>query len=424
MLVFDRQEYDLTYVRYRGAYGPVHDLTAGVALSRTGEQRSQHDAIADMVERERDRVLGVSAYARATFSPWRVGAATLHGAVGVDGYREGLASEAAIEARDRTNALLRGKFLDGSSQAALGAHGVAELRVGERVSFDMGLRLSANRARVSADPESGASGFVMWQTLPVGSAGVVTRVAGPVSLAVHVDRAFRAPNLYDLTARSSSAGPGYQLPNPALEAETAGSLEAGIQVRSRRLVADVFGYVSNLRDFITREQTSCPPELADRCGDADAVFRAVNADAAAIRGLEAAARLELGAGLSLLGSATWTRGDARFADGMSEPLPKVPPLHGAAMLSKQGARVVASLALRWALPQRRLSPLDVADSRIPPGGTPGHAIFDARIGMDLRDGLRATLVLENLFDRPHRVHGSGVDGAARGVVVGILSEIR
>ena len=87
-------------------------------------------------------------------------------------------------------------------------------------------------------------------------------------------------------------------------------------------------------------------------------------------------------------------------------------------------RVAASLALRWALPQRRLSPLDVADSRIPPGGTPGHAIFDAHIAMDLRDGLRATLALENLLDSPHRVHGSGVDGAGRGVVVSIISEMR
>lgn len=177
---------------------------------------------------------------------------------------------------------------------------------------------------MSADPESGAPGFVRWQMLPVGSAGLVARVLGPVSLAVHVDQAFRAPNLYDLTASSGSAGPGYQLPNPALEAETARSLEAGIQVRSRRVVADVFGYVTDLRDFITREQTSCPPELADRCGDAGAVFGAVNADAAAIRGLEAAARLELGAGLSLLGSATWTRGDARLAGGMTEPLPRAP----------------------------------------------------------------------------------------------------
>jgi outer membrane receptor protein involved in Fe transport len=343
-LVFDRQEYDLTYLRYRGAFGPVHDLTAGVALSRTGEQRSQRDAIADMVERERDQVLGVSAYARAAFSPWRIGAATLHGAVGVDGYREGLASEAAIETGDRTDALLRGKYLDGSSQGALGAHGVAELWLGERVSFDVGLRLSANRARVSADPESGASGFVTWQTLPVGSAGVVARMAGPVSLAVHVDRAFRAPDLYDLTARSSGAGPGYQLPNPALEAETAYSLEAGFQVRSPRLVADLFGYATNLRDFITREQTSCPPELADRCGDAGAVFRAVNADAAAVRGLEAAARLELGAGLSLLGSATWTRGDARFAGGMTEPLPKVPPLHGVASARFADVRRASTLS--------------------------------------------------------------------------------
>lgn len=40
------------------------------------------------------------------------------------------------------------------------------------------------------------------------------------------------------------------------------------------------------------------------------------------------------------------------------------------------------------------------------------------------NGMRATLALENLFDSPYRVHGSGVDGAGLGAVLSIAGALR
>ncbi|ACY18791.1 TonB-dependent receptor [Haliangium ochraceum] len=423
-LVFDHQDYDLSYVRFRDSDSALGTLSLGLALARTGEERSQRDSAEATIERERDTLWALSGYARAALPAWRRGTATVRLSAGLDAHHESLASAAAVEMSGQTQPLARGKFLDGSSQAAMAGYGLVELALGEAVNFDAGLRLSTHRARIGADPESGAPAFTARQTLPVANAGASLRVAAPVYLLVHAAQAFRAPNLYDLTAQSGGSGPGYQRPNPALVAETARSLEVGVQVRHPRLSGELFAYRSHLRDFITRRESECPLELAARCGDAEAVFRAVNADTASIRGVEAALRAELGAGARVHASATWTRGDARSAAGMSEPLPKIPPLRGAAVLSAERMSGFGAVAVRWALPQRRLAPRDRADARIPDGGTPGYAVVDARLGAALGDGWRATLMLENLFGTPYRVHGSGVDGPGRGVVLGLEAELR
>lgn len=48
--------------------------------------------------------------------------------------------------------------------------------------------------------------------------------------------------------------------------------------------------------------------------------------------------------------------------------------------------------------QDRLSPGDIDDPRIPEGGTPGYAVFNLGGGVRIRNGLEATLWIENLGD--------------------------
>jgi iron complex outermembrane receptor protein/hemoglobin/transferrin/lactoferrin receptor protein len=98
------------------------------------------------------------------------------------------------------------------------------------------------------------------------------------------------------------------------------------------------------------------------------------------------------------------------------PLSRIPPANGTVEV-----RAVAPLgfyggwALRWALEQTRLSVADRSDYRIPNGGTPGYAVFDLRAGFRFRRNVVVTVVLENVMNRPWRSHGSGVNGAGRGV---------
>ena len=45
--------------------------------------------------------------------------------------------------------------------------------------------------------------------------------------------------------------------------------------------------------------------------------------------------------------------------------------------------------------------------RIPPGGTPGYAVFNLKYGHQLTEALLLTLALENVTDEEYRIHGSG-----------------
>lgn len=285
-LVFDEQRHDLSYVRYQGDHGAIHDLDAGVALGRMREQRSTTETTAmtaSTVEREDDALWNLSAYARAALRPRRLDRFTLHTAVGVDAHQELLSSESAVNSDGMLLPRARGKFLDGSTHGSVAASGFGELRLGSALSATMGMRLSAVRSRVAADPETGAAPFTSSQLVPVTSAGARVRIAGPVSAVVNVDQGFRAPNLYDLTAQSGDAGPGYQLPNPALTAESSLTIEAGLKIEASRVQASGFVHRTRIRDFITREAAICPAALADRCGDSATVFRTTNASRRAAR---------------------------------------------------------------------------------------------------------------------------------------------
>ncbi len=64
-----------------------------------------------------------------------------------------------------------------------------------------------------------------------------------------------------------------------------------------------------------------------------------------------------------------------------------------------------------------LSSRDRADvQRIPPGGTPGYAIWTVRGGWDLGERRTLSAAVENLTDEDYRIHGSGLNQPGRNFV--------
>ncbi len=428
---FDEQFYDLGYLRYAADHGPVRELDVGLAFARTHERRSRHRGDRDLILRERDRVLTVGLTARASTPTWRFAdAGAFRVSYGSDLYVDSLASDASDETMSSgaITERARGKYLDGSTYLSAAAFGFGELVLDDTTSVTFGARANAVRAGVAADPEGMTDAFSQWQTLPVVSGSVRVRLAPSVFVVAGAEQGFRAPNLDDLTAISSE-GPGFQIANPDLSAESSLTLETGVQVRHRRVWVNAFTYATFIEDFIGRTATECPAGLADRCGESDNVFTLVNADAAAIRGAEVAARAQLPLGMRVFGSVTWTEGEKRPDDlpaaEPGAPLSKMPPVHGVVgiRVDVDRRKYFAELVGRWALGQDRLSAADIADPRIPPGGTPGYGVLDLRAGARVSRNLRATLAVENLFDDRYRVHGSGVDGAGFGVVIGLAGTI-
>jgi len=185
---------------------------------------------------------------------------------------------------------------------------------------------------------------------------------------------FRAPNLNEAVMLGDT-GKYFHVPNDDLGPERSDTVELAGQARIWRITAGLAGYVSMLHDLIN-----------------------VSAD--------------LGRGFSLAGSLAFTWGKEKVAGGPDEPLTRIPPLFGQLKLryDRSGVvdgRIFVEGYVRAAGEQDRLSPEDVSDARIPPGGTPGWWTANLRFGY-MTTYTTWALALENVANEAYKYHGSGV----------------
>ncbi len=434
-LTYEEQFRTLAYLAYDGALRGVPALRATASYQLQHERRNLDRPRSFTVNLGRDDVetLGVTARATSSWadvSPWL--RLRLHG--GADLYRDELASSAwlAFTDVDITVERSRGQYLDGSTYLYGGAWTTAEAELARDVTVRAGARVSQLDADAPGDPDSGSEPVDLSWTPVVGHAGVEWRALEPVTLLAAVDRSFRAPNLDDLTSRQQT-GPGFQFENAALEPETALTREAGVRLRTYRVELETWVFQTDLDGAIVRQPrdiADCPPGTP-QCGGSWARFQLVNATGtSSIHGAEASARLRLPLRLTARGTVAYAfgegpnpaerPGDPDVAFEERVPLSRIPPLNGTAELDHRSPLgFTVGAALRWAKGQDRLAVADVSDARIPPGGTPGFAVVDARASWRWREALVLAVVAENVFDEPYRYHGSSINGPGRGLVVSV-----
>ncbi len=431
-LNIDQQFRTLTYVGLRGDAGPaMRDIELIASWQRHNEQRTRQRP-RSFVELGFDNhidTLGLSfrAATRAFDFP-RSGHVTLR--YGAQAYRDGVESSASQRFTDidRTFAESRGQYIDDSSYVSLGGFSEAEF-VLPYLTIRGGGRVSAVGARAAPDPESSSTSVQQEWFAAVGRIGLESQIAEPLTLYANVDQGFRAPNLDDLTSRQQ-VGPGFQFENANLKPERTTTYELGGRLEYEWLKIEGWAFATLLRDGIqraVRTSDDCPPETPS-CGASRTQFQLINVDGRSIiLGTDggATAYLPLGFSLRATYSYAWGEGPdttSPAALGTSErgrvPLSRVPPLSGTVELLYRhlATGVYAAGAVRLARAQRRLAPSDLADARIPIGGTPGYATLDLRAGWRYEDWLRLSLVFENVFDAAYRVHGSSINGPGRGLI--------
>jgi len=99
---------------------------------------------------------------------------------------------------------------------------------------------------------------------------------------------------------------------------------------------------------------------------------------------------------------------------------RIPPVNGAVGLNfYPGEKTHIRWEYLFAGLQDRLSRGDIADSRIPEGGTPGWNILNISASYTGIRCLEINMGIRNLFDAAYRIHGSGVDGYGRNIWIGI-----
>lgn len=327
----------------------------------------------------------------------------------------------------------RGQYLDGSRGLTGGAFGELEAAVPFDVRLRAGGRVGWAAVNAAGDAESGSSAIARSWLPFAATGGVQWRALEPLTLLLHADHSFRAPNLDDLTSRQQT-GPGFQFENAGLSPETATTLELGARLRTTPVTIDVWAFQTWLGGAIVkqpRDLRDCPPNTP-ACASSWNRLQLVNAPGLSdLRGVEvsARARLPFGLGARATLNATWGEGPTTLPQPMEPsipwqprvPLSRIPPVNGVAEVSwTHAGAFTAAASLQWAGPQSRLAIADQSDARIPMGGTPGFVVVDLRASVRLSPQVSATLVVENLFDSPWRTHGSSVNGPARGVLLAVM----
>ena len=399
---FDPQVRQLLTADWRlfPASGPLAHFDAGVSWHRTRERRERQARGSDVLVIEQDTVgtFGVTLDAELrAVKGWTV-------TTGLDAYRDEVGSWRRDENRVSGLAVgKRGLYPDGAEASSVAAF-LAASWSRDRLHVDVGGRYS--RYSVRADDKVFGP-IRLSPAATVGSIAARYELLRGLELTGSVAQSFRAPNVDDVSTLGAFDY-GIEVPSPQLSPERALGLEGGIRARAGSLAGAFVVFRTSLSDLIDRVQGSY---LGVATLEGQQVYQKVNVAQAIVRGVEVEAEHRLAPWLRAAGHLTYTFG---YQAATGEPMRRIPPLNGLLSLRWDGpSRFWLEGQARLAGAQRRLAPGDVADHRIPAGGTPGWSVIDVHAGRRFGSNLQITAGLANLFDEAYRVHGSGIDGVGR-----------
>lgn len=431
-LIYDEQFQTLGYLDLRTSLGEAADtlrITPSIKRSHERRNRERPQSMVDNGGRDDITTYGLALSANTRTIGTGRGATRL--TYGADSYHDQVDSKAwtVLTDIDFVDIASRGQYVAGSTYTTGGAFVQSQTAI-DPLTIRGGVRLGFAAVDAPGDTATATQPVDRSFAKPVGHLGIDWQATDKLSFSATLDRSFRAPNLDDLTSRQAT-GPGFQLENPSLSAETATSIDLGVALALGPLSVQAWAYRATLTDAITRatrEASDCPLGSVE-CESAWFRYQLVNLTGEAIiLGGEGTAALDLApfeARFALsyaLGDGDDPQGPTPGPDGPQTartPLSRVPPLNGAAELRWSHRRGFVSTNLYFSAAATRLAVSDRSDPRIPEGGTPGFAVVDARAGLGLGNGLFATLVFENVTDVAYRHHGSSVNGAGRGMILSL-----
>ncbi len=318
----------------------------------------------------------------------------------------------------------RGPVSDQSFYQQAGVFAQNEIEVTERLTLTAGGRFQlsdVNANEVDPDPSDATIIDDIQETYVVtaGNLRALYEVAPEWIVYAAAGQAFRAPNLSDLTRFDNARTNEVEIPAPGLHPEKYLTLEAGTKVRTRRLELSCAYYYTFIDDQIVRFPTGATDPSGglivtkDNVGDGHA------------EGVELLATAPLTAGWELYGGFNWFYGvaDTLLSPGVRTraPLSRSAPATGVcgARYRIPETKAVVEFDVRVAERADRLSPDDERDTqRIPPGGTPGYAVWGIRGEWELVRNVAIFAAAENITDRDYRIHGSGTNEPGVNVVVG------
>ena len=324
-----------------------------------------------------------------------------------------------------TSAAIQGPVANDSSYDLFGAFVQDEIALNQRLKFILGGRytfagVDAGKVR---DPVTGGATSLSdsWNSA-VGSGRIIYQVdeRDHWHLFAGVSQGFRAPNLSDLTRLDTARSGEIETAAPGLRPEEFVTGEIGVKTQYARFSAELAYYYTDIHNMIMRAPTG------NIVNDLLEVTKR-NAGDGYLHGVELSARYEFVPQWTAFGWFSWMDGevDSYPTSAMvteKKPISRLMPASGEVGIrwEQPKPRIWVETLCMMAAAQHNLSPDDALDTqRIPPGGTPGYAVFTVRGGWCINKYFTLTTACENILDKDYRVHGSGVNESGLNFLVAI-----
>jgi hemoglobin/transferrin/lactoferrin receptor protein len=311
--------------------------------------------------------------------------------------------------------LPRGPVADDARYRLLGLYVQRQIRLTGPLELTAGLRYTSVAARADkVDPDP--TDAFPFGTLDERSDAITASLRAKYDLKRAwnlfggVSQGFRAPNISDYTSFELARSGERETPALDLSPEKFISFELGSKARLAGSGSEFYGalFHTRIENQITRFPTG-------RFIQTEREVSKANTGDGFVQGVELGASVTAGRGWSVHGNLTWAEGEVdTFVDRspIRKPASRIQPLTALVSprwRSRDGRRwfdATAQVVLR----QDRLSPGDVEDAqRIPPGGTPGFAVYGVRSGWRVQPAVTLTAAVENVLNRDYRIHGSGIN---------------
>jgi len=413
------QERDLTYVQYQ--VKNLHSFIDAAKFSLSWQEQEERE---ERVRSNRQITrqgfdVGTLGFSAQLESDTALGLFTY----GVEYYRDDVDSFRRDYNADGSLKKIRiqGPVAGDATYDLLGFYVQDQFSIARDLEAIVGLRYTYARADADAaeDPLTGTRTSVteQWQNV-VGSTRLLYRLTDQWNLFGGASQGFRAPNLSDLSRLDSARSNEIEIPALSLSPERFISYEIGAKASYDRWNGQIALFHTVIQDIIDRVPTG-------RVIDGLMEVQKRNTGNGYIHGVELQGDYRLTDHWSLFGGLACQRGEADCYPTSAplkerRPMSKMPPLTAVvgARWQLDGGRYWFEAVTRMADKQDRLSPGDERDTqRIPPGGTPGYAVFTLRGGVRVTQDLKVSAAIENLLDQDYRIHASGQNEPGRNFVL-------
>jgi len=406
---FNPQVRQLGYIRWERFIGNpwINSIRITGSLNRSLEEIQSRRNNSTDLRRQRDEIntTGAVAEVYSAFTPnWKAQS-------GVEWYYDHVNSTSNVLNESNGNVTSqRGSFADGATSANLAVFtshsydwNAWNITAGARFN---GVTLRVDEAtfgRQKISPEA-----------VVGNFGVAYQFQ-QLRFFVQGNTGFRAPNIDDVSRFGPVESTVFEVPSLGLAPEKSATVETGVKLNSRRVVASLTAYYTRLTDLIDRVPVIYEGQdsIENR-----RVYQKQNVSKSELRGIEAEAEWKIADRWSLYGNITYTYGENI---SRNEPMRRIPPLFGRLSLHYQPLPSLwARLDYVAAGEQSRLAAGDRSDARISvrlhDDVMPRWNVFNLYAGYTY-DFFTITVSAQNIFDEAYRVYASGVDAYGRSLFI-------